>query len=197
MKGARHASRAAVHRPAKKPKRRAKLEISAGGIVYARRRGKVKLVLLLTIHHKSSADVYVTWRLPKGHPEKGESLLAAARREVFEETGVLGSGGPKLGTANFFFTHPVTKEFIHKYTHYFLFKKIRGSVHQRDKEYDDARWFTIEQAIKQASFKNDKVMIRRAWNLIKKRQKTPAIKAAAKVVTRTAPKSTPSTSQAA
>jgi 8-oxo-dGTP pyrophosphatase MutT (NUDIX family) len=180
MKAARQTGNRVPTRPVKKAKRRAKLEISAGGIVYTRRRGRVKLVLLLTIHHKSSADVYVTWRLPKGHPEKGENLLAAARREVFEETGVLGSGGPKLGTANFFFTHPVTKEFIHKYTHYFLFKKIRGSVHQRDKEYDDARWFTIEQAIKQASFKNDKVMIRRAWNLIKKRQKPASAPAAAK-----------------
>ena len=186
MKGVRQAARP-VNRSVKKTRRRAKHEISAGGIVYSRRRGRIKIVLLLTVHHKSSADVYITWRLPKGHPEKGESLLSAARREVFEETGVLGSGGPKLGAANFFFTHPVSKEFIHKYTHYFLFKKIRGSVREHDKEYDDARWFTIDQAVKQASFKNDKVMIRLAWNLIKKRQKSAAVKVPVKSLPRSVP----------
>ena len=29
-----------------------------------------------------------TWSLPKGHVEKGESLIDAARREIYEESGV-------------------------------------------------------------------------------------------------------------
>ena len=94
----------------------------------------------------------------------------AAKREVAEETGVLGSGGPKLGMTNYFFTHPVTKKFIHKYVHYFLFKKIGGSVELHDKEYDRAQWFTFERAIKAASFKDDKVMLRRAKRIVSQRQ---------------------------
>ena len=78
-------------------------EVSAGGIVYNKYRGSLRLVLLMTIHDKDGKR-FTTWRLPKGHPAKGEQLLDAARREVAEETGVLGTGGPKLGTANFLFT---------------------------------------------------------------------------------------------
>lgn len=158
-----------VRKESVRRRQRAKIEVSAGGIVYARRRNKVKVVLV------GSYKPFVTWRLPKGHPEKGEHLIEAARREVREETGVAGSGGPKLGMAHFFFTHPVNKEFIHKFVHYYLFKKETGSVklHSSEtprKEYDEARWFTIEDAVKAVTFKNDKLMLRRAAKLISRRQ---------------------------
>lgn len=152
-----------------RPRRKVTNEVSAGGIVYTKRRGKLRMVLLMTKHMRSGKP-YVTWRLPKGHPAKGENLLAAARREVAEETGVLGTGGPKLGTANFYFTHPVTKKFTHKYVHYFLFKKKTGSTELHDREYEAARWFTVPEALKAASFKNDQLMIQRAITIIKKRQ---------------------------
>lgn len=145
-------------------RRKAKVEVSAGGIVYDRRRGKVKVVLVGT------AAPHVTWRLPKGHVERGEKMLDAARREVQEEAGVGGSGGPKLGVAHFFFTHPVNKEFIHKFVHYYLFKKQSGSVHLHDKEYASARWFALDEAVKAATFKNDKLMLRRATHMIERRQ---------------------------
>jgi 8-oxo-dGTP pyrophosphatase MutT (NUDIX family) len=132
--------------------------------VYDRRRGKVKVVLVGT------AKPFVTWRLPKGHPEGSEQLLDAARREVAEESGVAGSGGPKLGMAHFFFTHPASKAFIHKFVHYYLFKKQAGSVEQHDPEYDVARWFSLEEAIKAATFKNDKLMLKRAAGIIERRQ---------------------------
>jgi len=145
--------------------KRASLEVSAGGIVYSKRRGVVKVVLV------GLNKPYKTWRLPKGHVEKGERFIEAATREVSEESGILGSGGPKLGSANFYFVHPVNNKLIHKYVHYFLFKKQSGSVALHDKEYDLARWFSLEKAIKMATFKNDKIMLRRARELIKKRQK--------------------------
>jgi ADP-ribose pyrophosphatase YjhB (NUDIX family) len=50
---------------------------SAGGVVLDTG-GRV----LLVSQHGTS------WSLPKGHVEEGESLLAAARREIYEESGV-------------------------------------------------------------------------------------------------------------
>ena len=50
---------------------------SAGGIIVGRN-GKIVLVC----QHGNS------WSFPKGHIEEGESALEAARREIFEETGI-------------------------------------------------------------------------------------------------------------
>lgn len=50
---------------------------SAGGIV-VNARGE----FLVVSQHGTS------WSLPKGHVEEGEDLLAAARREIYEESGV-------------------------------------------------------------------------------------------------------------
>lgn len=50
---------------------------SAGGVVL-NREGRV----LVVSQHGTS------WSLPKGHVEQGEDALAAARREIYEESGV-------------------------------------------------------------------------------------------------------------
>jgi ADP-ribose pyrophosphatase YjhB (NUDIX family) len=51
---------------------------SAGGVVVSDASGRV----LLVSQHGTS------WSLPKGHIEAGEDALAAARREIYEESGV-------------------------------------------------------------------------------------------------------------
>jgi len=50
---------------------------SAGGVVL-NRRGQV-----LVVNQRG-----LSWSLPKGHIEKGETILEAARREIYEESGV-------------------------------------------------------------------------------------------------------------
>src|SRR5215217_8001007 len=61
-------------------------KLAAGCVVY--RYDAAGAPLLLLIH-----DKYGRWTLPKGHLEEGESEQAAARREVFEETGLAGEPG--------------------------------------------------------------------------------------------------------
>ena len=55
-------------------------EISAGAIIFFRQKKKIKYLLL------KHSEKY--WNFPKGHIEKRESELAAAKREVWEETGI-------------------------------------------------------------------------------------------------------------
>ena len=50
---------------------------SAGGVVLNQ-----KGLVLVVSQHRSS------WSLPKGHIDPGESALAAAKREIYEESGV-------------------------------------------------------------------------------------------------------------
>ena len=62
-------------------KRRADLEVSAGGIVFRRLSDQGTRFLLIR-------DSYANWGFPKGHLEDGESPADAARRETGEETGL-------------------------------------------------------------------------------------------------------------
>ena len=62
-------------------KRRAELEVSAGGIVFRRVPGEAPRYLLIR-------DSYNNWGFPKGHLEGDESPAEAALRETAEETGL-------------------------------------------------------------------------------------------------------------
>lgn len=104
---------------------------SAGGVVL----NEAGLVLVV----KQRGD---TWSLPKGHRESGEDLLAAARREIYEESGVqdlvyvdtLGSYERlKVGATRY-------GEPEQKTIHMFLFKAASDSLCPRDKDNPEARW---------------------------------------------------------
>ncbi|HSD48680.1 MAG TPA: NUDIX domain-containing protein, partial [Actinomycetota bacterium] len=59
-------------------------EVSAGGVVYRRRRGRVQVALATRRTRRGD----LVWGLPKGAIEPGESAESAAVREVREETGL-------------------------------------------------------------------------------------------------------------
>jgi ADP-ribose pyrophosphatase YjhB (NUDIX family) len=109
---------------------------SAGGVVL-NAEGRV----LLVSQHGTS------WSLPKGHLEGGESPLEAARREIYEESGVsrlelvrpLGSysrhrlgadGGEDLSEL--------------KTIHLFLFRTDESDLAPRDADNPEARWVERE-----------------------------------------------------
>ena len=52
---------------------------------------------MLLVHPSGSYNKKAEWGIPKGLPEAGEKLEAAARRETFEETGVIPSDLTPLG----------------------------------------------------------------------------------------------------
>ena len=58
---------------------------SAGTLLY--REGPQGLEVLL-VHPSGNYNRKAPWGLPKGEPDDGEELEAAARRETFEETGL-------------------------------------------------------------------------------------------------------------
>ncbi|MEX0937122.1 MAG: NUDIX domain-containing protein [Pirellulales bacterium] len=59
---------------------------SAGTLLYRVRDGNLQVLL---VHPSGNYNRRAAWSIPKGLPEEGESLEAAARRETFEETGIL------------------------------------------------------------------------------------------------------------
>jgi predicted NUDIX family NTP pyrophosphohydrolase len=69
---------------AERPQLSAKL--SSGTLLY-RRTGDALEVLL--VHPSGNYNRRAPWGIPKGQPEPGETLEAAARRETMEETGII------------------------------------------------------------------------------------------------------------
>lgn len=58
---------------------------SAGTLLYRRRGGQLEVLL---VHPSGNYNRGKPWSIPKGIPDEGEELEAAARRETREETGV-------------------------------------------------------------------------------------------------------------
>jgi predicted NUDIX family NTP pyrophosphohydrolase len=58
---------------------------SAGTLLY---RGRDKDFQVLLIHASGNYNRKKPWGIPKGVPDEGEELEAAARRETWEETGI-------------------------------------------------------------------------------------------------------------
>ena len=58
---------------------------SAGVLLYRRRTSGLEVLL---VHPSGNYNRRAPWSIPKGLPDEGEALEAAARREVSEETGV-------------------------------------------------------------------------------------------------------------
>jgi len=67
---------------------------SAGTLLWRRRDGAVEVLL---VHASGRYNRGKPWGLPKGIPEPGEELEAAARRETLEETGVVAGELVPLG----------------------------------------------------------------------------------------------------
>jgi predicted NUDIX family NTP pyrophosphohydrolase len=67
---------------------------SAGTLLF-RYRGGVPEVLI--VHPSGAYNQHAPWSIPKGVPDEGEELEAAARRETLEETGVKSGALSSLG----------------------------------------------------------------------------------------------------
>jgi predicted NUDIX family NTP pyrophosphohydrolase len=73
------------HTPAPSERRSAPRSQSAGTLLYRHVAGELEVLL---VHPSGSYNRLAPWAIPKGEPEPGEELEAAARRETREETGV-------------------------------------------------------------------------------------------------------------
>ena len=98
-----------------------------------------------------------TWTLPKGTPIAGETLEQTALREVGEETGLLVRIVSPLDAINYTFVQRGTR--IHKTVHYFLMEPIGGSLEDHDREFQEVRWVSFEEAHTLHSFETERSLV--------------------------------------
>jgi 8-oxo-dGTP pyrophosphatase MutT (NUDIX family) len=128
---------------------------SAGGVVVD---GRGNVVLIARRSPKGTLQ----WTLPKGAVEEGETAEQAALREVREETGLEAELADKLGTIDYWFVWKPDDTRYHKFVHYFLMRAIGGDLADHDDEVEDARWYPFEDALKAASFANERALLKKA-----------------------------------
>jgi 8-oxo-dGTP diphosphatase len=137
------------------------MEISAGGVIYRRRRDGPQVCLISTQGGKA-------WQLPKGIIEPGEQPEEAAVREVAEETGLYGELEAKLERIEYWYIadYGPERERVHKLVYFYLFRYIRGSTKDHDSEVDDARWVALNEARRLLSFENERRVLEQAGKII-------------------------------
>ena len=141
-------------------KRRAELEVSAGGIVFRRIPGEAPRYLLIR-------DSYNNWGFPKGHLEGEESPAEAALRETAEETGLqqlLLQGPIRVIDWHFRFRG----RHIHKYCHFFLFESPEGEVcPQVDEGITACQWRPLPETLEILSYDNARGVLKRAGEMVR------------------------------
>ena len=143
-------------------------EHSASAVVVRYEKGKQQPFILL-IHAKPLKTEY--WDLPKGAIEKGETPEAAAEREAREEAGItkLKHVGGFKEKVSWFYRRDNQTYF--KSVLYFIFETDESTTSVQEKEIIGAKWFPIEDAIAQATFKNAKGVLQKAKEFLAKREK--------------------------
>jgi 8-oxo-(d)GTP phosphatase len=130
---------------------------SAGGVVWRRNGGKVEIAVCTRFaEHRSS--------LPKGTPEPGEEALATAIREVQEETGLIVTPGPSLGSTHYWFRADGSR--IHKTVRWWLMRAVGGDVANHDGEFDAVEWVPAPEAVARLSYPDERNIVEKALDRI-------------------------------
>jgi 8-oxo-dGTP pyrophosphatase MutT (NUDIX family) len=133
---------------------------SAGGIVVRFDDGVPSLVVGA---RRRERDV-LTWTLPKGTPNPGETREETAIREVGEETGLEVRITDVLDSIEYWFVQRGTR--IHKTVHYFLMEPIGGDLDRHDHEFDQVRWIPFADAASLLTFETERALVAKAAEVV-------------------------------
>lgn len=126
-----------------------KTVLAGGAVVHRTRAGRDDEILV--IHRERYKD----WTLPKGKVEAGESVVAAAAREVQEETGVTIRLGTPLNTILYQLGSGATKE-----VRYWCGTPLDVVRRAPDDEVDVVSWLPLKAALHRLTFEHDKELVR-------------------------------------
>ena len=141
--------------------------VSAGGLVF-RQSGDLIETLLCARARPGyyGEDAPLTWRLPKGTPEHGETVEETAQREVQEETGVHVNVLAPITSIQYYFVGHDDGVRYDKTVYFYLMEPRGGSTEDHDTEFDVVEWCSYEQALELLEYDNERSVLEEARSLI-------------------------------
>ncbi len=141
--------------------------VSAGGLVF-RETGDLIETLLCARARPGfhGEDAPMTWRLPKGTPERGETVEQTAQREVQEETGVHVNVLAPITSIRYFFVGHDDGIRYDKTVYFYLMEPMGGSTSDHDAEFDVVEWCSYEEAVELLEYDNEREVLEAARSLI-------------------------------
>ncbi|HEU5490147.1 MAG TPA: NUDIX domain-containing protein [Gaiellaceae bacterium] len=134
-------------------------EFSAGVVLVRRMRGRWWLAAV-----RPQGKPEGTWALPKGLVDAGEKPAETAIREGFEETGVAGRLGEKLGDVRYVYTWDGERVF--KIVSFFLAHAQGGRIGDlpagMDVEVAEAQWLPLADGPALLAYKGEREMAAKA-----------------------------------
>ena len=127
--------------------------VSAGGVVWRRDAGGIEVVIGYEARERR-------WALPKGTPDRGETIEETALREVAEETGLQVALGEKVGVIDYWFSRDGRR--YHKRVHHWLMTAEGGDFADRDHEFDEVTWVSAGEALARITFETERTILDQA-----------------------------------
>ncbi len=140
---------------------------SAGGLVFRQSGGLIETLLCARARPGyQGEDAPLTWRLPKGTPEHGETVEETAQREVQEETGVRVNVLAPITSIRYFFVGHDDGIRYDKTVYFYLMEPLGGSTSDHDAEFDVVEWCSYEEALDLLEYDNERSVLEAARSLI-------------------------------
>lgn len=132
---------------------------SSGGVIFKKEDGEISIALIMPKGKK-------VFTLPKGLVEKNEDPEITAVREVAEETGLEGKIIKKIGDVSYWFYIKEENARCKKTVHFYLMQYMKGKPEDHDWEVEKVMWLPINEAIKKATYRTDREILKKAKDLI-------------------------------
>ncbi len=136
--------------------------MSAGGVVYRANSAGRTEVAICGLRYPEN------WRLPKGTPDPGESVLQTALREVREETGLQVKSLDYIDSIEYWFVRAQDGMRCHKVVHFYLMKSTGGDVSRHDHEFDIVKWAPVEDACRFLTYESEVDIVRKGVSMVER-----------------------------
>lgn len=136
-------------------------QVSAGGVAFRMGKSIPEVAIVSVLPQKR-------WQLPKGLVDKEETPEDAAVREVREEAGIETDLLAPIEIIEYWYVGGRDGQRVryHKFVHFFLLAYRDGDVMNHDHEVAEARWVSIDDAVRMLAFKSERAVVEKAREMI-------------------------------